>query len=85
MSTQEKLIKRLLTRPKDFTYSELRKLLVSLRYEETQSGKTARSRVAFISSETKHIIRLHKPHPGNELKRYQLDQIIDELKIRGLV
>ncbi|HPY53967.1 MAG: type II toxin-antitoxin system HicA family toxin [Candidatus Riflebacteria bacterium] len=85
MSTQEKLIKRLLGRPKDFTYAELKKLLTYLGYFETQTGKTAGSRIAFINKETKHIIRLHKPHPANELKRYQIDQIIDELKTRGLL
>ena len=85
MSKAEKLVKRLLSRPKDFTYNELRKLLDALGYEESQSGKTSGSRVAFIDLKTKHIIRLHKPHPNNELKQYQLDQVIEELKGRGLI
>jgi len=85
MSKAEKLVKRLLSRPKDFTYNELRKLLDALGYEESQSGKTSGSRVAFIDLKTKHIIRLHKPHPSNELKQYQMDQVIEELKGRGLI
>jgi len=85
MSKAEKLVKRLLSRPKDFTYNELRKLLDALGYEESQSGKTSGSRVAFIDLKTKHIIRLHKPHPNNELKQYQMDQVIEELKGRGLI
>lgn len=85
MSKDDKLIKRLLSKPKDFTYNELRKLLTHLGYEESQSGKTSGSRVAFIHKDSKYIIRLHKPHPNNELKQYQIEQIIDELKSRRLI
>ena len=85
MSKDEKLLKRLLARPKNFTYTELKKLLVSLGYIESQSGKTSGSRVAFIDKKANHIIRLHKPHPRNELKQYQIDQVIEELKTRGLI
>ena len=85
MSKEDKLIKRLLSKPKDFTYNELRRILTHLGYIESQSGKTTGSRVAFINVETGHIIRLHKPHPGNELKQYQIEQIIDELDLRRFV
>lgn len=85
MSKDEKLIKKLLLKPKDFTYNELRKVLLHLGYEENQSGKTSGSRVAFINSKDGHIVRLHKPHPNNELKQYQLEQIIEELRLRGLI
>jgi len=84
MSKDEKLLKRLLLKPKDFTYNELRKVLISLGYRESQTGKTSGSRVAFVQNETKHIIRLHKPHPGNELKQYQIEQIIEELNLRSI-
>jgi hypothetical protein len=85
MSKEEKLLVRLLAQPKDFTYDELRKVLKHLGYSESQSGKTSGSRVAFINESTKHIIRLHKPHPNNELKQYQIEQIIEELKGRGII
>jgi hypothetical protein len=85
MSKNEKLFKRLLSKPKDFTYNELRRLLTGLGYSETQSGKTSGSRVAFINESTHHIIRLHKPHPGNELKQYQIEQLIEEFNLRGLI
>jgi len=85
MSKNEKLIRRFLSKPKDFTYSELLALLSSFGYEEIKKGKTAGSRRAFANAATKHIIRLHKPHPGNILKRYQIDDIIDELKNGGLI
>ncbi|HOX91680.1 MAG TPA: type II toxin-antitoxin system HicA family toxin [Spirochaetales bacterium] len=85
MSKEEKLIQRLLKRPKDFTYNELKKVLVHFGYIENRVDKTSGSRVAFINNETKHIIRLHKPHPNNELKQYQIDQIIEELDLRRFV
>ena len=64
---------------------ELRKLLGKLGYKESQSGKTSGSRVAFCNETTGHIIRLHKPHPTNVLKQYQIEQIVEELKARRLV
>jgi hypothetical protein len=85
MSKEEKLIKRFLSRPKDFTYDELRKLLNGLGYIEDQKGKTSGSRVAFINQSSKHLISLHKPHPSNVLKMYQLDLVRTELEEKGLL
>jgi len=85
VSKEKKLLQRFLSRPKDFTYNELRKMLFSFGYEESRKGKTSGSRVAFINKETKHIIRLHKPHPGNELQMYQIDLIKEELYARGVI
>jgi len=85
MSKDQKIIVRLLSKPKDFTYNELCRVLNSLGYEESQSGKTSGSRVAFIDKSTNHIIRLHKPHPSNEVKQYQIELVIEELKSRGLI
>jgi hypothetical protein len=85
MSKDDKLLKKLLTKPKNFTYNELKRLLFHLGYEETQSGKTSGSRVAFIDKSSNHIIRLHKPHPNNELKQYQIEQLIEELTSRGKI
>ncbi|MDD2716280.1 MAG: type II toxin-antitoxin system HicA family toxin [Candidatus Wallbacteria bacterium] len=80
MSKTEKLLKRFLSMPKDFTFQELSRLLKAFGYTEVATGKTAGSRVAFVNSRTGHIIRIHKPHPHKELKQYQLDFIIDALK-----
>lgn len=85
MSKDEKLVKRFLARPKDFTYDEVRKMLKNFGYSEDQQGNTSGSRVAFYNEKMKHIIRLHKPHPGNELKMYQIDLIREELEGRGII
>jgi len=85
MRKDQKLIQRLLLKPKGFTYNELCKILRYFGDEEYQSGKTSGSRVAFVEKQTNHIIRLHKPHSNNELKQYQLEQVIEELQSRGLL
>ncbi|MDP5169438.1 MAG: type II toxin-antitoxin system HicA family toxin [Bacteroidia bacterium] len=85
MSKLEKLLLKLSSRPKNFTYTELSTLLVKLGYEEKKMGKTSGSRVAFVQIEKEHIIRLHKPHPGNELKRYQIDYVREELTRQGYI
>jgi hypothetical protein len=80
MSKIDKLKKKFLAKSKNFTYNELRMLLNGFGYRELKTGKTSGSRVAFINDKTQHVIRLHKPHPGNILKRYQLDFVKEELK-----
>ncbi len=85
MSKHEKIIEKLNSRPKNFTYNELRQLLSGFGYIEHHKGKTSGSRVAFIHKKAGHIIRLHKPHPGNELKQYQISLIISELKTQGFL
>lgn len=67
------------------TYDELVTLLGYYGYSELKMGKTAGSRRAFLHNNSQHLIRLHKPHPDNGLKRYQKVYIIDELKKEKLI
>jgi hypothetical protein len=83
MSRADKLVKRLLGNPKDFTFSELTTLLTGLGYQLSNSGSTSGSAVRFINSKTGHIIRLHRPHPSPVLKQYVVKFIINELKQEG--
>ena len=85
MSRREKLLKRFLGRPADFSYDEMGRLLRGLGYEEIKGGKTAGSRVAFVNRTSGHIIRLHKPHPGTIMRRYQLDLVEEALRAKGHV
>ncbi|MHB1177046.1 MAG: type II toxin-antitoxin system HicA family toxin [Daejeonella sp.] len=82
MSRQEKLLQRLLTNPRDFTWDELIRLLTSFGYEEHKTGKTGGSRRKFINQRGE-IISLHKPHPGNIIKQYVIRDIIIHLSING--
>jgi len=79
MSKHDKLIKRFLTRPADFTWDELTSLLAGFGYAPAKGGKTGDSRVRFIHKALEPII-LHRPHPTPALKRYQLEQIEEILK-----
>jgi HicA toxin of bacterial toxin-antitoxin, len=84
MSRTEKLVRRLLSIPKDFTWEELVKLLAQFGYIELKKGKTGGSRRKF-ADEKKNIIILHKPHPGNILKEYAIKQVIDQLIEKGYI
>ncbi|MDR9387715.1 MAG: type II toxin-antitoxin system HicA family toxin [Balneolaceae bacterium] len=85
MSKLQKAKNKLLNTNQVFTIQELDYLLKQLDYSEKMTGKTSGSRLAYIHSNTKHIIRLHKPHPGKELKKYMRQYVIDELKNQGLL
>jgi hypothetical protein len=82
MSRTEKLVQRLLSLPKDFTWEELIKILTLFGYIELKKGKTGGSRRKFADAK-KHIVSLHKPHPGNIVKEYALKQVIAQLIEKG--
>lgn len=84
MSKRDKLIERLLSQPKDFSFSELTTLLGGMGYSISSAGKTGGLRVKF-ENDAGDYLRLHKPHPRNILKPYQMTDIINSLKERGLL
>ncbi len=84
MSKKEKLIARLLKKPKDFTFDELIVLLGYFGYAQVSIGKTSGSRVAFSNGSSEYI-RLHKPHPNKILKSYQVADVISALEERKLL
>lgn len=84
MTKLEKLLQRFLTKPNDFTWDELVKLLNGFGYAQVSVGKTGGSRARFVHA-TYPPIMLHKPHPRPVLKRYQLEGILDLLKQEKLL
>lgn len=84
MGKKDKLIMRLKAKPKDFTFDEVESLLAYFGYARSDKGKTSGSRVLFKSNEHPPIM-LHKPHPGNELKAYQIKQLLSLLEQEGLI
>ena len=84
MSRLEKEIERLKSKPKDYTYDEVKNLLNKLGFYENNKGRTSGSRVEFINEKNVQI-ELHKPHPKNVLKHYQIKDIIEKLKEGGLI
>jgi len=83
MSRKEKLIRRLKSKPRNFTYDEAETLLFLLGMTVSNRGKTSGSRVEFSNGDVR--IRLHKPHPQKELKRYQIGDLLDDLMDGGLI
>lgn len=84
MGQKEKLIQRLKSKPKDFTFDDAETLLKYLNYVRSNKGKISGSRVIFINDEHGCIL-LHKPHPQKELKSYQVKQLLDILEQEELI
>ena len=85
MGQKEKLIAKLKTIPKDFTFDEAESLLGYLTYHRYNKGKTSGSRVIFISDEYKTKILLNKPTPSHALLDYQVRQLVEQLEQEGLI
>jgi hypothetical protein len=72
MTNKEKLKRRILQLPKDFTFEELVSILCQLGFKQDNKGKTSGSRVRFYHLE-KHLQYLaHKPHPQSIIKEKAL-------------
>ena len=85
MSKKEKLMKKLIAGGGSFTFDEAYTLLGALGYVMTNKGKTSGSRVSFVRTETGAKIIMHKPHPRNELKEYQVRLLREHLEEEGLL
>lgn len=85
MGQKDKLIAKLKSNPKNFTFEEAESLLGYLDYRKSNKGKTSGSRVMFTSDKHKSKILLHKPHPRKELLEYQIKQLIELLEQEGLI
>lgn len=85
MGQKEKLIAKLKTKPKTFTFDEAVTLLGYFDFVRNDKGKTSGSRVMFTNTERKTKIILHKPHPEKELRDYQVKQLVEQLEQEGLI
>ena len=85
MSSHEKLLARFLRLPKDFTWSELKSLLKKYGYFQNNKGKTSGSRISFEKEDSNVKLDLHKPHPTDILKPYQMKDVSEFLKRMGVI
>jgi len=83
MSKKEKMIARLKSKPKNYTYNEAKTLMGLCGYSISNAGKTSGSQVYF-ARENK-VFYMHKPHPQKELHAYQINSIIAELEKEDLI
>lgn len=79
MSKFAKLQQKLAKIPADLTWDELVTVLHGFGFKEISD--TASSARSFVSEGRK--IFLHKPHPGNVVKRYALREVVAKLKDFG--
>ena len=84
MGQKDKLIRKLKSKPNDFTFDEAQTLLEYLSYIRSNKGKTSGSRVMFTSEEHGTVL-LHKPHPRKELLAYQVKLLREKLEQEGLI
>ena len=83
VARRTKLVRRLRSRPRDFTWDELVRLLEGLGYSQVRTGATGGSRRRFTHPDAP-TISLHRPHPGNIVKRYVMDDVLGLLTEAGL-
>lgn len=83
MSNLEKQMQRLLSKPKDYTFSEASSLLCALGFELQNKGKTSGSRVKFYRKSDGRLINLHRPHPEKEMRYAATLALLNTLKENG--
>lgn len=83
MSRKEKLIRRLMSNPVDFTIQELETLLGLAGCIRNNGGRTSGSKVEYSHPPTGLDLSIHRPHPGNELKPYVIKLVIEFMKKIG--
>ena len=79
MSKIDKLTARFKTKPRDFAWDELVRMLRVHGYKEIHGDGSRRK---FIH-DSHHLIVLHQPHPGNILKKYQMELVAAVLNEEG--
>ena len=69
---------------RDFTWEELFRLPESVGYEESRRGRTGGSRRRFLHAEAP-AINLHRPHPGNIVRVYVINEVLRLLTEEELI
>jgi hypothetical protein len=82
MSKQEKAIRRLLSKPADFEWTDLKAVMEGFRFELRTTGGSGRK---FIHAGTKATHFIHEPHPSKVLKAYQVRDAVAFLKSGGFI
>ncbi|MFA5205978.1 MAG: type II toxin-antitoxin system HicA family toxin [Lentisphaeria bacterium] len=80
MSRKDKLLDRLFSLPKDFTWEELTAVMNHCGYTLCSGGGSRRK---FHHAQNGWLVILHEPHPGRILKAYQLREVAGHLKQNG--
>jgi hypothetical protein len=82
VSKLQKSLRRLLSKPTDFRWSELKTLMDGFEYEMKTTGGSGRK---FTKPGTASSFVIHEPHPQSILKAYQVREFIDYLRQEGKI
>lgn len=85
MSKKSKRLERFISIPADYTLEELISFLNDYGYKLENRGKTSGSAVCFFNIDTKKKIMIHRPHPGNIIKKYCIKIVREHLEQEGLI
>lgn len=80
MAKKEKALRRLLSAPKDLTWTEVVSLMTAFPYELKTAGGSGRK---FVHRQTGSTLFIHEPHPHKILKPYQVRDVIHHLRKDG--
>jgi hypothetical protein len=81
MSRSDRLIERFKSRPADFEWTEMERMLKGLGYR----GKNGDGSRRTFSGDGLPKIKLHEPHPSPVVKQYVLDQVRELLESERLI
>ena len=82
MSKKTKLIAKLQSNPKDFTWNDAKAVMQTCGFDLLNARGGGSGRM-FRNASTKQKVRLHEPHPQNTLLPYMVDLIVEALKNAG--
>jgi len=82
MGTYEKTLDRLKSRPKDFSWSELQKIMTHAGFQELPGDGSRRK---FYNPKTCRFASFHKRHPDDTLLSYQVKDALEFLKQEGVI
>lgn len=85
MSKKGKRLERFLAVPSDYKLEELISFLNDVGYKVENRGRTSGSAICFFNSKTMKKIIIHRPHPGNIIKKYCIRIIKEHLEQEGLL
>ncbi|MCB5194719.1 type II toxin-antitoxin system HicA family toxin [Deefgea salmonis] len=80
MSKAGKLLQRLKSLPRDFTWDDLKSVMSQHGFELHTGAGSARK---FIYKKTNYPFAIHEPHPGSIMKPYALKAAVSALKDVG--
>ena len=82
MGTYDKALIRLQSKPKDFTWSELQRIMTHSGFQELANSGSRRK---FFNPATKRVAIFHRRHPIDTLLPYQVKDALNFLKQEGVI